>query len=51
MLTLVKAGSHSFLAGDEFSISDFRFAARLEHLLIEWKLDGTNRKSASSKVT
>ncbi|KAJ7392050.1 Rab3 GTPase-activating protein catalytic subunit [Desmophyllum pertusum] len=46
--------------GDEedevFEITDFttsseweRFAARLEQLLIEWKLDGTNRKSTSSK--
>ncbi|KAL9957793.1 hypothetical protein ACROYT_G034737 [Oculina patagonica] len=39
-----------------FEITDFttsseweRFAARLEHLLIEWKLDGTHRKSTSSK--
>jgi len=39
------------MEGDEFSITDFRFAARLEHLLIEWKLDGTNRKSTSSKVS
>jgi len=39
-----------------FEITDFttsseweRFAARLEQLLIEWKLDGTHRKSNSSK--
>ncbi|KAK2560352.1 Rab3 GTPase-activating protein catalytic subunit [Acropora cervicornis] len=46
--------------GDEvdevFEITDFttsseweRFAARLEQLLIEWKLDGTNKKKSTSK--
>ena len=30
--------------------TDYRFAARLEQLLIEWKLDGTNKKTSSSKV-
>ena len=35
----------------KIKFNDFRFSARLEHLLIEWKLDGHHRKSASTEVT
>ena len=35
----------------KIKFNDFRFSARLEHLLIEWKLDGPHRKSTSTEVT